>query len=383
MAKRDYYEVLGVAKDATKEDIKRAYRKLAIQYHPDKNPGDKEAEEKFKEATEAYEVLGDDQKRQTYDQFGFAGVEGMGSGQQNYSDLFHGFEDIFGGFGDFSSIFSSMFGGQNGSSSGYGGGERHGGTRARRGSDLRYDVELPFEKAIYGTTIEISYSRDDTCKTCGGTGSADGAGRVICSMCKGTGQVRRSSGFFSISQPCPVCRGEGSVIEKPCRECNGSGITKKKQKIKVTIPPGVEDGKRVNIPGQGDAGMNGGGVGDLYVFIRVRPSEYFERHEMDLYCAVRIDMITAALGGEVTVTTLDGKKVRLEVPAGTQQGKLLRIRDEGVPTQNGHKGDLYVKVLVQMPSRLSRRGRELLEQYRGVEPESMEPATVKLSDVNG
>jgi len=380
VAKRDYYEVLGVPKDATKEDIKRAYRKLAIQYHPDKNPGNKEAEEKFKEATEAYEVLGDDQKRQAYDQFGFAGVEGMGAGnQQNYSDLFRGFEDIFGGFGDFSSIFSSMFGGgQNG----FNGGERHGGTRAHRGSDLRYDVELPFEKAVYGTTIEISYNREDVCKTCGGTGSQDGAGRVTCSMCKGSGQVRRSSGFFSISQPCPACHGEGSVIEKPCRDCNGTGTVKKRQKIKVTIPPGVEDGKRVTIPGQGDAGMNGGGVGDLYVFIRVRPNDYFERHDQDLYCAVKIDMITAVLGGEVMVTTLDGKKVRLEVPAGTQHGKLLRIRGEGVPSPNGYKGDLYVKVLIQMPTRLSRRGRELLEQFRSVEPENLEPSAVKLSEVN-
>lgn len=385
MAKRDYYEILGVAKDATKEDIKRAYRKLAIQYHPDKNPGNKEAEEKFKEATEAYEVLGDDQKRQTYDQFGFAGVEGMGTSQQNYSDLFHGFEDIFGGFGDFSSIFGSIFGNQSGfgnSGSSYSGGDRQGGMRSRRGSDLRYDIELPFEKAIYGTTVEIGYTRDDSCKVCGGTGSQDGAGMTTCSMCKGSGQVRRSSGFFSISQPCPVCKGEGSVIEKPCRECNGSGITKKKQKIKVTIPPGVEDGKRVNIPGQGDAGTNGGPAGDLYVFIRVRPSEYFERHDQDLYCAVKIDMITAVLGGEVSVTTLDAKKVKLEVPAGTQQGRLLRIREEGVPNQNGRKGDLYVKVLIQMPARISRRGKELLEQFRTAETENREPAAIKLSEVN-
>lgn len=376
MAKRDYYEVLGVARDATKDDIKRAYRKLAIQYHPDKNPGNKSAEEKFKEATEAYEILGDEQKRQTYDQFGFAGVEGMGgSGQQDHSTVYRDFEDIFGGFGDFSSIFSSIFGNSGGFS-----GERRS-DRPHQGANLRYDIELPFEKAIYGTSVEIAYSKDDTCKSCGGSGSIDGSGRKVCSMCKGSGQVRRSSGFFSISQPCPVCNGEGSVIEKPCRDCNGTGITKRKQKIKVTIPSGVDDGKRVSIPGQGDVGPNGGPPGDLYVFIHVRPHEYFERHEQDLYCAVRIDMTTAALGGEVVINTLDGKKIKLTIPAGVQHGKLLRVREEGVPNSGGRKGDLYVKVLIQIPSRLSRRGRELLDELRSVEGENLEPQSVKLSDV--
>lgn len=377
MAKRDYYEVLGVQKDATKDDIKRAYRKLAIQFHPDKNPGDKASEEKFKEATEAYEVLGDDSKRQAYDQFGFAGVEGMGgNAQQEYSTVFRDFEDIFGGFGDFSSIFGSIFGNSGG---GFAGGQRS--DRPHRGSNLRYDIELPFEKAVYGTTVEIAYSKDDTCKTCGGSGSIDGSGRKVCGTCKGSGQVRRSSGFFSISQPCPTCNGEGSVIEKPCRDCSGSGIAKKKQKIKVTIPPGVDDGKRVTIPGQGDVGPNAGAPGDLYVFIHVRAHEYFERHEQDLYCAVKIDMTTAALGGDVAVNTLDGKKIKLSIPAGTQHGKLLRVREEGVPSSSGRKGDLYIKALVQIPTRLSRRGKELLEELRGAEGENAEPQAVKLSDV--
>ncbi len=376
MAKRDYYEVLGVQRDATKDDIKRAYRKMAIQYHPDKNPGDKAAEEKFKEATEAYEVLGDDQKRQAYDQFGFAGVEGMGGGQQDYSTVFRDFEDIFSGFGDFSSIFGSIFGNTGGYAN-----ERHS-DRPRKGANLRYDIELPFEKAVYGTSVEIAYSRDDTCKSCGGTGSSDGSGRKVCSMCKGSGQVRRSSGFFSISQPCPACHGEGTVIENPCRECGGSGIIKKKQKIKVTIPPGVDDGKRVTIPGQGDVGPYGGPPGDLYVFIHVRSHEYFERHEQDLYCAVRVDMVTAALGGEVVIKTLDNKKIKLTIPAGTQHGKLLRIREEGVPSQSGRKGDLYIKVLVQVPTRLSRKSKELLEQIRATDGENLEPETVKLSEVS-
>lgn len=375
MAKRDYYEVLGVQKGASKDDIKKAYRRLAIQNHPDKNPGDKAAEERFKEATEAYEVLADEQKRQAYDQFGFAGVEGMGAGPQDHSGVFHDFEDIFGGFGDFSSLFGSLFGGS-------GGGRPRGYSGPARGSNLRYDIELPFEKAVFGTTVEIGYSRDDTCKACGGSGSSDGSGRKVCPTCGGAGQVRRSSGFFSVSQPCPSCHGEGAVVEHPCRECSGSGLSKKKQKIKVTIPPGVEDGKRVNIPGQGDVGANGGPPGDLYVFIRVRAHDYFERQGNDLYCAVPLDMTTAALGGEIRVATLDGKKISVAIPAGTQNGKLLRVREEGVPSASGRRGDLYLKMLVQVPSRLSRRGKELMEELRKAEGENLEPAMVRLSEIN-
>jgi molecular chaperone DnaJ len=373
VAKRDYYEVLGVPKTATKDDIKKAYRKLAIQYHPDKNPGDKNAEEKFKEATEAYEILGDEQKRQAYDQFGFAGVEGMaGTSQQDYANVFHDFEDLFSGFGDFSSIFGSFFGE---------GAQQRGGSRVNRGANLRYDIELPFEKAVFGTTIEISYSRDDTCKTCSGTGSRDGQGRKICSMCKGTGQIRRSSGFFAISQPCPVCHGEGTVIENPCPDCGGIGVVKKKQKIRVTIPAGVEDGKRVTVPGQGNAGPNGGPPGDLHVFIHVRPHDIFERQDDDLYCAAYVDFATAALGGEIIIPTLEGRKISVQVPAGTQSGKLLRIKEEGVPISGGRRGDLYIKIFVKVPVRLSRRGRELLEEFRTVEGETNQPELLRLKDV--
>jgi molecular chaperone DnaJ len=209
----------------------------------------------------------------------------------------------------------------------------------------------------------------------------DGSGRKVCGTCRGSGQVRRSSGFFSISQPCPVCQGQGSVIEKPCRDCEGSGISKKKQKIKVTIPPGVDDGKRVTIPGQGDVGPNGGAPGDLYVFIHVRAHDFFERHDQDLYCATRIDFVTATLGGDVNIQTLDNKRVKLAIPAGTQHGKLLRVKEEGVSTSSGRKGDLYVKILLQVPSRLSRRGKELLEEMRKTEGETLEPQAVKLSDV--
>jgi molecular chaperone DnaJ len=374
VAKRDYYEVLGVDKGASKDDIKKAYRRLAVQNHPDKNPGDKAAEERFKEATEAYEVLGDDQKRQTYDQFGFAGVEGMGgpSAGQDMSGMFKDFEDIF-GFGDFSNIFDSFFGGSR---------SRGGHARdASRGANLRYDLELPFEKAVFGADVEIVYSKNDACKTCGGTGSADGSGRRVCPTCQGSGQVRRSSGFFSIAQPCPNCRGEGSVIDKPCRDCSGSGLAKKKQKIKVGIPAGVEDGKRVVIPGQGDSGPNGGPSGDLYVFINVKPHEFYERDGADLYCALPISLTMAALGGEIGYTTIDGKKIKVSIPAGSQNGRMLRVREEGIPAHGARRGDLYLKLLVQVPQKLGRRGRELLEQLREAEGEDYAPAPMKLADI--
>lgn len=378
MAKRDYYEVLGVPKDAPKDDIKKAYRRLAIQNHPDKNPGDKASEERFKEATEAYEVLGDDKKRQTYDQFGFAGVEGMGGGQsaQDFSGVFKDFEDIFGGFGGFSNIFDSLFGG---------GGEARGrgGERVSRGANLRYDLELSFEEAVFGVAKDIAYTKNDSCKTCRGSGSSEGGGKRVCPTCQGSGQVRRSSGFFSIAQTCPTCRGEGSIIEKPCHDCGGSGLAKKKQKIKVTIPPGIEDGKRVSIPGQGDSGPNGGVPGDLYVFIHVRGHDYFERDGADLYCAVPISLTLAALGGELTFATIEGKRIKVSVPAGSQHGRMLRIREEGVPVQGGRRGDLYIKLLVQVPQKLSKRGRELLEELRATEGENSEPQPVKLSELKG
>jgi len=378
LAKRDYYEVLGVAKDSTKDDIKKAYRRLAILNHPDKNPGDKAAEERFKEATEAYEVLGDDQKRQAYDQFGFAGVEGMGGAGsgQDFSSVFKDFEDIFGGFGGgFGNIFDSLFGSQGGD------GRSRGGDRSTRGANLRYDLELSFEQAVFGAAVEIAYSKNDSCKVCHGSGSADGTGKRVCPTCQGSGQVRRSSGFFSIAQACPSCRGEGSVIEKPCRECSGSGLVKKKQKIKVTIPPGVEDGKRVSIPGQGDSGPNGGVPGDLYVFMHVKGHEYFERDGADLYCAIPISLTMAALGGELAFATIEGKKIKISVPPGAQNGKMLRVREEGVPVTGGRRGDLYLKLLVQVPQKLTKKGRELLEQLRVSEGEEAEPQPVKLSEL--
>jgi len=371
-AKRDYYEVLGLQKGATKDDIKKAYRKLAIQHHPDKNQGNKESEEKFKEATEAYEILSDDQKRSAYDQFGFAGVEGMGGGQHDYSSAFHDFEDIF---GDFSGIFDSFFGG--------GGGRRgsRGSGGVRQGSNLRYDMEIPFQDAVFGSKVEITYSRNETCSACHGSGASGGSGRKVCPTCAGSGQVRRSQGFFSIASPCPTCNGEGFVIDHPCKECAGAGTLKKRQKIMVTIPPGMEDGKRVVIPNQGDAGPNGGPNGDLYVFIRVKPHEHFERDGLDLYCAVPVSITQAALGSELFVATLDGKKIKVRIPAGIQNGKMLRIKEEGIPS-GVRRGDLYIKLMIQVPVKLSKRGRELMEELSKVEGEVDTPKPIPLSELS-
>jgi molecular chaperone DnaJ len=384
--KRDYYEVLGVQKNATKDEIKKAYRKLAIQYHPDRNPGDKEAEAKFKEATEAYEVLGDDQKRQTYDQFGFAGVDGMNSGGQGFDpNMFRGFEDIFGDLGGLGgglgSIFDSLFGGGGGFGFGGSSGGRRGYGNVRHGANLRYDVEIPFKAAVFGTKVEIKFSHEVVCKDCKGTGAASGSGKKVCPSCNGTGQIRRSSGFFSMSTTCPQCNGEGYVIEHPCKTCGGSGTVKANQKLMVSIPAGVEDGRRVVVRGQGDAGPNGANAGDLYVFIRVKPHPLFERQENDLYCAVPLSISQAALGCEINVTTLDDKTIKLKIPAGMQNGKMLRVPNEGVPGSLGHRGYLYIKFMVKTPERLSRRGRELLEEFSKTEGEDSSPKLIPLSEV--
>lgn len=371
MAKRDYYEVLGVQKSATKDEIKKGYRKLAIQYHPDKNPGNKEAEEKFKEATEAYEVLSDDEKRQIYDQYGFAGLDGMGGGGGFNAGNFRDFDDIF---GDFGSVFENIFGG---------GGRR--GSRANepgQGANLRYDLEISFQEAVFGTKTEISFNHDESCTSCNGTGGANGASRKTCPTCQGTGQVRRSAGFFSVAQPCPACHGAGSVIDNPCNDCSGTGVKSKKKKILVTIPAGVDDGKRIAIPRQGNVGRNGGAPGDLFVFIHVKPHESFERSGQDLYCAIPVTVPQAALGTDLFVTTLDGRKIKVKIPAGIQNGKLLRLKDEGVPVINSNKkGDLYIKVIIQTPSRLSQKEKNLYEELEKLEGASTSPKLIKLSEI--
>jgi molecular chaperone DnaJ len=375
MAKRDYYEVLGVQKGASKDEIKKAYRKLAIQYHPDRNPGDKAAEESFKEATEAYEVLSDDKKRQSYDQFGCAGVEGMGGGgAHDYSTVFRDFEDIF---GDFGGIFDSFFGG--------GSRRRSSGGRPsmQQGADLRYNLDISFKEAVFGTKREVAYNRNVSCAECGGSGAERGSGKKVCPTCGGSGQVRRSSGFFSIASPCPTCGGEGYVIDHPCRSCGGSGLTRKQQKMNITIPAGIESGKRINISGQGDAGPNGGPAGDLYVYITVSPHEHFERQGNDVYCVVPISFTQATLGADVYVTTLDEKKIKVKVPAGTQNGKILRIKGEGIPHlhDSGRRGDMYIKILVRVPTRLSSRAKVLLKEFSEIMGEVENPEPVPLSEL--
>ena len=379
MAKRDYYEVLGVQKNASKDEIKKAYRKLALQNHPDRNPGNKQAEDNFKEATEAYDVLIDDQKKAAYDQFGFAGVDGMGGGGADWSN-FRGFEDIF-GEGGISSILESIFGGGSGF-------RRSGNSSVRQGANLRYDIEIPFKDAVFGTKVEIQYSHNESCTTCKGAGTSEGSGKKTCPTCRGTGQMRISQGFVSFGTTCHHCHGEGSIIEKPCNDCGGSGTQKKRQKIMVTIPAGIESGKRVVIPKQGDAGPNGGMAGDLYVFIKIKPHEYFERQGSDLYCAVPISISQAALGADVQVTTLDNKKIKLKIPAGIQSGKMLRIRDEGVPTAGNYggfsgsqRGNLYIKLIIKIPEKLSKRGKELLEELARIEGQDDSPKPIALSQL--
>lgn len=375
MGKRDYYEVLGVDKKATLDEIKKAYRKLAVKYHPDRNPGDKEAEEKFKEATEAYEILSDDKKRPIYDQYGFAGLEGMGGGGgAQYSHAFTDFADLFGGMGGgFGDIFESIFGG--------------GSTRRPRqddtvGASLRYDLELSFKDAVYGTKTELRFSRNELCPACGGSGSESGTSKKTCPSCGGSGQVRRSTGFFSMVQTCSQCGGSGQIIEHPCKACRGSGHKKESKAVTLTIPAGVDDGRRIVIPRQGDAGKNGGARGDLIVVLHVRSHEYFERSGNDLYCAVPVSMTQAALGATITISSLDGRKIDIPVAAGTQNGKMLRIKGEGVPySGGGRKGDLYIKVMVQVPERLSAQEKKLLQAFAEAENPTKEPSLIPLASL--
>ena len=385
MAKRDYYEVLGIDKSADQDTIKKAYRKLAVKYHPDRNPGDKEAEEKFKEATEAYEILSDEEKRPIYDQYGFAGLEGMGGGAggggAQYSHAFHDFSDLFGGAGGgFSDIFDSIFGG------GFGGGSsrssRRGGPAA--GSSLRYDLHILFKDAVYGTSADIHFKHNETCTACHGTGGAAGSSKKTCPTCNGMGQVRQGNGFFTIQQTCPTCRGKGLIIDKPCSSCRGTGIQERNKMMSLKIPAGSDNGKRIVIPGQGDAGENGGPAGDLVVVLHVDSHPLFERDGQDLYCAVPVSMAQAALGCDITIKSLDNKKVTIKIPSGTSNGKLLRIKGEGVPVGSSNKkGDLYVKIMVQIPQRLSGRQKELLQAYLDLENPPETPDLMPLSKLEG
>lgn len=377
MAKRDYYEVLGVEKGASLDDIKKGYRKLAIKYHPDRNPGDKEAEEKFKEATEAYEVLSDDQKRPIYDQYGFAGLDGMGTGggAGGYSHAYSDFSDIFGsGFGD---IFENLFGGGGRSRSGYGRSNEPG-----QGASLRYDLEIDFKDAVYGTKAEVRFSHEVACSSCNGSGCAPGGSRKTCSYCNGMGQIGRSAGFFTVQQPCPTCSGTGKTIDKPCKNCRGTGIEQKSSRVTLTIPAGVDEGKRIVIPHQGNAGRNGGSSGDLIVVVHIKDHKFFERDDYDLYCAVPVSISQAALGATITIKSLDDRSIDVKVPAGTQNGKILRIKGEGIHSANGRKGDLYIKLMVQVPVKLTPAQKKILESYLAEEKPSDSPDLIPLSNLS-
>ena len=363
-SKRDYYEVLGVERSANADAIKKSYRKLAMKYHPDQNQGDEAAAEKFKEISEAYEVLSDDQKRQTYDQYGHDGMQSaFGPGGFDFNrDFTHGadLQDILGSlFGGGGSIFDDLFGGG-------GGGRRRrssGGGKAK-GNDLRYDMEIDLEDAVFGAERELNLPIPEDCGGCKGSGLAKGSKRESCRHCGGSGEVVSASGFFHVRQACPVCRGEGNVITKPCKDCNGSGRVKTNSRINLKIPPGVDNGSRIRLQGKGEAGRQGGPSGDLYVIIYVREHDLFVRQEDDLYCEVPVPADIAALGGEVQVPTMEGI-ARLKVSPGTESGKMFRMRGKGVPGLKGRrKGDLHVKVQIEVPTGLSGAQKKALKAFQ-------------------
>ncbi len=351
MPKRDYYEILGIHKNANETEIKKAYRRLAMKHHPDKNPENHhEASEKFKEATEAYEVLSDPQKRAAYDQYGFAGVEGMG-----------GFgPGGFGGRGDFSDIFGDIFGDF------FGGAAGHGRAHVSRGADLRYNMTISFEDAAFGKESEIRIPKTETCPTCGGTGSKPGTHPKTCSACRGTGQQRMNQGFFTIARTCPACKGEGQVITDPCQECKGRGTVEREKTMKVKIPPGVETGSRLRLTGEGEPGLHGGPHGDLFIVIKVREHPLFTRDGDDVWCEIPISITTAALGGEIEAPTLK-EKTKLKIPPGTQTGKVFRLKGKGIPNVRGYGvGDENVRVVVETPSNLTARQVELLREFEAI-----------------
>ena len=351
MSKRDYYEILEVAKDASEKELKKAYRRVAMKFHPDRNPGDKESEEKFKEANEAYEVLSDSQKRGAYDRYGHAGVDpAAGGGGFGGGGAGGNFSDIFG------DVFGDIFGGAGGGGRGRGG--------PQRGSDLRYTLDLDLEEAVKGTTVKIKVPTLVGCGECGGSGAKKGSTPVSCTTCGGVGQVRMQQGFFAVQQTCPNCRGKGKMISDPCRKCHGQGRTEEEKTLSVKVPAGVDTGDRIRLAGEGEAGPDGGPAGDLFVQISVRDHNIFERDGKHLYCEVPISFVDAALGGELEVPTLEGR-VKLKVPAETQTGKLFRLRGKGVtPVRGGSAGDLLCRVVLETPVNLTKRQKELLDEFQ-------------------
>lgn len=352
MSKRDYYEVLGVAKDADENTIKRAYRKLAMKFHPDRNPDDEKAAESFREVTEAYEVLTDENKRARYDQYGHAGVDEQmqdfwGRGGAQDSHAFRDFGDMFG------DVFGDMFGG------GFGGGGR-----SMRGADLRYNLSLSLEEAAAGREVELDIPRHESCGTCSGSGARPGSNPVPCNTCGGHGQVQMQQGFFAVRRTCPTCHGQGKRIESPCVDCGGAGRTKVNKKLKVKVPKGVYDGAQVRVGGEGEAGEQGTPAGDLYIVISLKAHKIFERDGADLYCTMPVTFPQATLGAEVDAPTLDGK-VKIKIPAGTEAGRVFRLRGHGVPDvrNGGQKGDLYVRVQIAVPKKMSAKQEQLLREF--------------------
>ena len=364
MAKRDYYDVLGVSKSSSADQIKSAYRKLAVKYHPDKNEGDKVAEEKFKEASEAYHVLSNSERKQNYDNFGHAAFENGGGGR--------------GGFGnfDFSSHFSDIF--EDFFGEGFGGGGRRNRKTNNRGSDLRYDLSITLEEAYTGKKQDIKFSTSEKCETCKGSGSKPGHEAGSCSMCRGHGQVRSSQGFFTVQQTCPQCSGSGEEITNPCSNCNGQGKKQASKRLSVTIPKGVDDGTRIRLAGKGEAGSKGGGNGDLYLFINVNSHDLFKRSNENLFFECPISIADAALGTSIEIPTIDGGKAKIKIPAGTQGGKQFRLKSKGMPYIRGSgNGDLYVQVNTEVPVSLNREQKELLEKFREIENEKSNPSVKK------
>jgi len=359
LGKRDYYEILGVPKNSSEQDIKQAYRKLALKYHPDKNKGNPESEEKFKEATEAYEVLRDPKKRASYDKFGHEGVQGFDNfGRGAYTD----FSDIFGDV-DLGDIFEGFFGSSFG-------GQRNRSQRKRRGADLQYDLTISLEQTATGSEVQIEIPRSEQCETCGGTGSSSKSKPAVCTTCNGAGQIRQTQGFFSISQPCPRCRGEGKIITSPCKTCGGAGLTRKKRTLTVKIPAGVESGSRLKITGEGEQAPNDGITGDLYVVMHVKKHPVFDRHGNDLLNIVGVPFPTVCLGGEIEVPTITGGKVKMKIPPGTENGQVFRLKGNGIPYLGSYgKGDQLVKINIDVPKKLTSRQKELLREFSSLSSE--------------
>jgi molecular chaperone DnaJ len=356
VSKRDYYEILGVERDAKDQQIKSAYRKLALKFHPDRNPGNKEAEEQFKEAAEAYAVLADAQKRSLYDRFGHAGVSNAGGGAGFDPTIFADFSDIFAGLGD-AFGFGDLFGSRR----------RRGGPQ--RGADLRYDLEITFDEAAKGTETTIQIPREETCETCSGSGAAAGTKAETCSQCRGSGQLRYQQGFLTVARPCPNCRGTGKTIAKPCQSCRGAGRVGRERTLTVKIPAGIATGQRLRLYNEGEHGSAGGPAGDLYVVVHVQEHAFFHREGDDLYCELSMPFHTVALGGDVKVPTLDGRDT-IHVPAGTQPGARFKLRGKGMPNVSGRgHGDLHVITRVEVPKKLTREQKQIIEQLAGTMPE--------------